>query len=450
MLGNFKRGILIFLMLAGVGLLIHNLYFYKYLGGYNYLAHVNYAQILTSDWRFPSYEESYENYNPPLFYILTGMTARVVGYFNQQDFYFNLNAYKVLEFIFSVASIYLWYRIIKRIRPGKHSFHLFFVLLVFSLPVFQKMVVMLNTEHLLMFFYSLIFWFFIEKFYVKPSIKNTVILGLLTSLSLLTRISSLTLFLSLAAGISSLYLVRKIDFKQMAKYLIVFILVIISLTSWFYYGRRNEGIYKAGRVAEPSIPLWQRQPIEFYTYIPFKFMMTYPFRLQKPLNHLIPIFYSDFWGDWWNYFSQRRYGISQEATRDDHYLTNNERVASLALQNRVNLVFTMIMMAGFARLIYITLKQFFTRRFGESFPIQAIFVSISILTWLGFMLMQVKYPNWKSDAVKPSYMLNIIPIFIYAGLTFIFDVLRKVKFIYYPVLIWITLAACINLWWAYY
>ena len=444
---------LIYLSLAfGLLLLILNAINYPYLGGYNYTAHMNYAKIISHEFRFPSYQESYENYNPPLFHLVSGLTARLTSLITGFDFATSLTAYKVIGVLLAIGSLYFWYQIISLLKPKKAYFKLAFIILLFSLPVFHKVAVMFNTELPLMFLYSLTFWFFIKKCLKTPtpSYKSITILALLTSTALLIRMSSLTLMASIFAGIFGLGWLKRISWKKTFSYLFIFITIITITTSWFYIGRKDKDIYKAGRVSEPDIPIWQRQPIEFYTYIPFKFMMTHPIRLSTPLNHIIPIYYSEFWGDFWNYYSQRRFGISVETRFNDHYATTPQRVANLALQNQVNLPLTLIMLAGMFYLVIRVVRGLFQKTKSKLWLIEAVFLSVSFLTWFGFLIMNVKYPNWKSDAVKPSYMLNIIPVFIYSGVVFIFGVLKRFKFVYYPLLIWLSLSTVINLWWAYY
>lgn len=445
-----KKVIILLSVVLGLFLLIHNAIYYEYIGGYNSMAHMNYSKIVSHQYRFPTYQESYENYNPPLFHLVSGLIGRLTMKITGLDFYTSLNVYKIVGVLLAIGSLYFWYKIISTLKPKKDSLKAVFIILVFSLPVFHKMAVMFNTELPLMFLYSLTFWFLITKYYKHPSLKSTIILSLLTSTALLIRMSSLTLMASIFAGIFGLGLLKKISWKKVLKYLFIFLTIISITTSWFYIGRRDKDIYKAGRVSEPDIPFWQRQPIEFYTYIPFKFMMTYPIRLSQPLNHLIPIYYSEFWGDFWNYYSQRRFGVSVEARRNDHYVTTPQRVASLALQNQVNLPLTVIMLLGFIYLNLRVIRGLFSKSKSELWLVEAVFLCVSFLTWGGFLIMNVKYPNWKSDAVKPSYMLNIIPIFVYSGVIFLFNIIKKSKFIFYPVLIWLSLSTAINLWWAYY
>lgn len=445
-----KKIILVIGLVFGLFLLIHNSYYYDYFGGYNATVHMNYAKIISHEFRFPSFKESYENYNPPLFYLVSGLIGRFTSQISGLDFYSSLNAYKVIGVLLAIGSIYFWHKIIQSLYPKRINLRTIFLILLFSLPVFHKVAVMFNTELPLMFVYSLTLWFFITHFFNKPSKKSIVLLALFITIALLIRMSSLTLFVSIFIGILGMGLLKKISWKKTLTYLSIFLTIIFISTSWFYIGRRDKDIYKAGRVSEPDIPIWQRQPIEFYTYIPFKFMMTYPMRLSMPLNHIIPIYYSEFWGDFWNYYSQRRFGVSAETRRSNHYITTPQRVANLALQNQVNLPFTIIMLAGFIYINLRVIKGLFSRSKPKIWLIEVVFLCVSFLTWIGFLIMNVKYPNWKSDAVKASYMLNIIPIFVYSGVIFIFNVLKKFKFVFYPVLIWLSLSTVINLWWAYY
>lgn len=443
-----------FLMILGIGLglflLIHNAFYYEYVGGYNAPQHMEYAKIISGEFRFPTFQESYENYNPPLFHLVSGLMAKTASGITGFDFYTSLNVFKTVGVVLAISSIYLWYQIMQVLYPRKIKLNLALIILIFSLPVFHKVAVMFNTELVLMFLYSLTFWFFVRHYYPKPSLRGTVVLSLFVSLALLTRMSAFVLLASVFAGISMIGMLKIIPWKKTIAYLVIFSGIIFLLTGWFYIGRKDQGIYQAGRVAEPDIPIWQRQPLNFYTYIPFRFMMTHPIRLSTPLNHIIPIYYSEFWGDFWNYYSQRRYGVSVETRINDHFATTPERVASLALQNQVNLPFTVLMILGFGYLTLRVTKGLVSKAKSKLWLMETIFLFASLLTWIGFLIMNVKYPNWKSDAVKPSYMLNIIPIFVYSGVIFIFEVVKKYRYVFYPILVWLALASVINLWWAYY
>ena len=70
-------------LIAGLILLIHNVYHYPVNAGYDAVLHMRYAKIVSFEWRIPKYSETAENYNPPLFYLVSGLVGRVAGYLNR-------------------------------------------------------------------------------------------------------------------------------------------------------------------------------------------------------------------------------------------------------------------------------------------------------------------------------------------------------------------------------
>lgn len=425
-----------------------NAFHYPYLMGYNAKQHLEYARIISSQWRFPTVSESFENYNPPFFYLVAGGVGQIVSRLTGWDFYQSVNAYKIIGVALAVGAVIFWSKIFTFLQPKQFAVRNFFLILLFTLPVFHKVAVMFNTELMLMFFVSLLLWFLITHFLRQPNLKKLLVLSLLTSIVMLIRISGIIIFGAVILGLIGQLVLRQISLKRFLVFLAIFLAITISVTGWFYYGRRNEGIYQAGRIYKQNVPIWNRQPLDFYTYVPFKLMMTYPIRLTQPLNHLIPLYYSDFWGDWWNYFSQRRYGITLDQLLDSRHITSPPRVANLALQNQVNIPLTLLMMLGMLYLFWRIIKG--SKKRNLTWLTESIFAVTFVVTWFGFMLMQVKYPNWKSDAVKPSYMLYLIPVFLYAATCFLWKVVRKKKYIFIPLIIWLFCSSLVNLYFDYF
>jgi len=452
MFKRLKKHIIWICLFFGAFLLISNAINYDYRGGYDSWAHIEYSKVISSKWRFPTKLESHETYNPPLFYLLSGIVVRFASFLTGKDFYNSLNTFKIAGVLLAVGYICLWTLIFKHLYPKKKKLQMAFTVLLFSLPVFHKTIVMFNTEILLMFLAALALWYFVVVFQKNPTIFKTVVLAAITSLALLTRFPALPLFLTLILGIIGLKIIGKISLKKTTQLLSVFLIFIIASTSWFYYGRRNQGIYTGARTTEPKeIPFFKRQPLAFYTEIPFTLIMNYPIRFDRntPLNRLIPIYYSDFWGDWWNYFSQRRFGVSVEARRQDHYLTSPERVANLSLQNRVNLPFTLIILSGFIYLTVKNLKKLFKKP-DKKWLIETMFLSLTFLTWIGLLTFLTKYPYYKANGVKPSYMLSTIPVYIYVAVIFINKVIKSRHCLFIPLIIWLSFSTLVNLWFDYY
>jgi len=325
--------------------------------------------------------------------------------------------------------------IIKKLHPQNKTLQLTFMILLFSMPVFHKTIVMYSIETWFLFLMSLTLWLILTSYLEKPSCKNTLILSFLASLLLLTRTSGLIILPVVILLFFALWLSKKINLSLMLKFSGLFLLITALFAGWFYLNPK-----RPINDDPQSMPPAQRW--EFFTDIPFHLMMTYPIRREVPLKKFIPIYYSEFWGDWWNYYSQKRFGVSVKAIEADHYLTTAKRVASLALQNQINLLPTLLMVFGFS---YLTFKTF--KKLNLS---ALVFLSLTLFTWLGFFYKLTFHSTWKTDSIKASYMLYNLPIFVYMAVLFLFKVVKRYQLIFIPTIIWLTLATVVNLWWSWY
>ena len=142
-------------------------------------------------------------------------------------------------------------------------------------------------------------------------------------------------------------------------------------------------------------------------------------------NKLIPILYSDTWGDYWGYFILRRSGP----------YANFDIVPYLGRVNLVSLIPTMLMLFG----IFYTLFNFKNLNFEQK--VFYYIISFCILfTWIGYLWFLIKYPNLsKGDTIKATYILSLIQLLpLYAG-NFLEKVNKKRSLIYK--LIFISLIA---------
>ena len=444
-----KKIIIPIAILLGLGLMFKNAYHYPPTGGYDAKLHLNYSKIISHEYRFPTFKESRENYNPPLFYLTSGLVTRAVSQLTNQDYATSLKSWQYLSVIMAAAGLYFWFLIFKYVYPKQKHFSWLFLGLTFSLPVFHKTIVMYSIETFFLFLTSLIFYYLAVKFIPKPTTRKAVILGLLTSLLLLTRMSAVVVLLTVITSLIGLLIIKKINLKQLVVFLLIILGFVFASTSWFYIGRSDQDIYGVGEGGEPDKPFFQRQPLSFYIDVPFKFMMTYPVRLHDPLNKLVPIYYSEFWGDFWNYYPQRRFGKEVSEIRKNRLVFTPKRAANLALQNQINLPITLLMLAGFFYALIKNIKKLFNKP-DNKWLIELSMLTLSILTWLGFLALLTKYPSWKGDSIKASYMLYNLPIYIYFLTTFLHFLYQKSRLIFIPVMVYLLVSSVINLYWSWF
>ncbi len=218
------------------------------------------------------------------------------------------------------------------------------------------------------------------------------------------------------------------------------VMVIFASSGWFYVHKTKKyGLFTSGRIYKTRI-----QPKSFYFDIPFVLMMHYPIRPYIG-NRFLPVLYTDFWGDQWNYFPQRRYGISTEFLRTENtQFITPERLSDLQRQVRINLATTIIMGVSFIVISIKHLKKILNLKFNQD---SLTSLSLLLFFWvaaLGYFYFQAKAPSWDGSNIKPSHLVYIWPIPALFTIDFIFS--RKNKYFKSALIILLTIPTIVNLW----
>lgn len=424
----------------------HNIVLYPVKGGFDYVRRTTYTRIISQELRFPTYEETSEVYDAPAFYFLSGLMARLIAAISHSEFLDALANVRFLTAILGLMSFYLWYKIFNHLYPKNKFGSVFFILFLASVPVFYRVSAMIVSELLTCFNTALTFYYFICCFLTKPSYKNSIILSLLISFGLLTRISFFTIALAIFIGIL-IWFGNKKQWRLAVNHLSVMALIILILTGWFYLGRHQGKLLNFGTVKELYDKTPNHEPIrlDFYYDVPFKLMMNYPIRpyLSYP-SYFLPIYYSDFWGDYWNYFPQTRFGPNEfQAAKANRQAYSDARRQYLSWQVKVNLIPTLLMVAAFLYILFTRAVAIIKNKANVREIVEFIFSITVVFIWGSMVAILTKYPGGEGDWIKAPYTLLIIPIYIYLTSVFLFSILRKIKIIFWPALL-ILLAAAIN------
>ncbi len=444
------------ILLIPLLILVHNCFTYPLMEGYDAIRHIKYTQILIEKIRLPSWEETTQAYNPPLFYLISGSTIKLYSYIFKKDFIDSIISWRITGSIMTIISFYIWTKIYLIFNPNKKNAS-FFLLLIISLPAIYKSAAMFTTETFNFFLSSLIIFYFIRVFLINKSLLNTVILSVMVSMALLTRVTFFALAGAILIGICIDFCFNKYHKIKFIKIISIYIFIILILTGWFYIGLQSGKFIELGQYSKKvekqyaGVPLYGRQRIEFYYDVPFILTMSYPVRpyLSRP-SFLLPIYYSDFWGDYWNYFSQKRFHLEQVSSVSQNRLYFPAgRIIYLAWQNRINLVSTILIIVGFVfislkNILNLILKKADKKTIGELFMSSLIF-----LTWTSFLIILTKYPG-EGDFIKASYTIGIIPIYLYFSVSFLFSYIRRYKYIYIIFQVYLVITVINNLYFSFY
>jgi len=174
-------------------------------------------------------------------------------------------------------------------------------------------------------------------------------------------------------------------------------------------GRRARSI--ASVVRQPDTNSWQSVRIQpagaegvfvleetasFYTSLDIREVFSRPYAPHY-LNHLLPVVYSDWWGDYWRYFEIPIENISTPSELPAKY------EAPRIQQSYVGVVPSLFGALGFG--------AFFLLGTRRREPALLLIPGAVLLLALQFLVFQIAYPHADGDTIKATYLLNAVAPF---------------------------------------
>ncbi len=430
--------ILIFLLINGIVFVNASLHDPRI--GYDATQHIRYIKTL-SLLQLVRPEDSSEFFSPPLPYVfpallvsLTGMKVLLAAKMSQY-----------LNFFLSVGSTWYLIKVCHLINP-KSTLKLGALVFLGILPVYYKTFAFVRGEPYVVFF-VVVMVYYILKISIKEqyTLANGTALGITMGLCALSRQWGFFLFPSIFLFLIYKWFCLPRWRKSIAKILCLCSVLIIVINGWFYISLnlRYGSITAFNRESKAQFA-FNNQPWKFYRGVNPKALVNNPVRPNFP-NQLIPIFYSEMWGDYWGYFSI--YGIDtrtpkflngyeiqevlsegrrrdfrnasevievlSEGGQPDWLKTNYETFS--AYLGRVNIVSifpsVLIPVSFVFALITILIKS----NNSQVSIYQKEFYTFLLLTIFticaGYLWFLIMYPNLgKGDTIKASYLLHVFPL----------------------------------------
>jgi hypothetical protein len=441
-LGAIKKKHVVWIVFAAMFVfLLHNLLYFPPRGSYDAGSHHNYAEYLIKERQLPTREDTVHYHNPPLWYLIGSASILFSEkYLQVTDWRLAIKPWQMTNLIFAFGSLIFWYFTANLVFKKELKKNLVFIIGVFSLPVFIRVSSMLSIEPALMFFSSFLTFYFIKNLPHKTNIKHLVIIGFSLGIAMLFKITCYPFVI--VFGSLTVLKVWFYDKKGFVKALLSGLLVgaiIFMLSGWFYiYKAKNYGLFASGRVYETRV-----QPPIFYSF-PFRLMMDYPLR---PLigNRFLPVMYVDFWGDVWNYFPQRRFGITAEHLRTvDREAFNSEKMATLIRQVRLNVFTSLVIIFGFVVIVLRRLKAATKNLFSPKSFESATLMGLFLVTFIGYFYFQWKAPSWDGSNIKPSHIVYIWPVPLLFAVEWLFSL--KVRWLRNGLLILLFIPTTFSIW----
>lgn len=426
--------------------LLHNLLYFPPRGSYDAGSHFHYANTLLTTKRLPIREETVHFHNPPLWYLIgSASIAFSKNFLGTTDWRQLIKPWQMTNLFFTFFSLIFWYKISQFIFRKKDIQSLVFILFLFSLPVFLRVTAMMSIEPVLTFISSLLIYLLLKFSKRKLNLKHLITLGVILGIAMITKITTYSFVATFGITIFlTVWLKDKRSFLQSIFAGLVVAGLIFTLSGWFYiYKAKAYGLFTSGRIYATRV-----QPKSFYFGFPVHQMWSWPVRPWIG-NQFLPVMYVDFWGDYWNYFSQRRYGFDIEEIRTvNRELISTERRLALAQQVRINLFTSIIITTGFIITSFKRIKKLFKTKFNHQSVQSLTLLSFFWISFLGYFYFQSKAPSWDGSNIKPSHLIYIWPVLILFATEWLFNL--KSKKIRNVLLFLLLIPFSLNLWFSWY
>jgi Dolichyl-phosphate-mannose-protein mannosyltransferase len=468
--GKIHVGVLaVFVFINGLGLV--NAVLHDPRVGYDAAQHLSYILTLAKG-HTPNFEESRsQSFSPPLSYALPALLLRVAAQVRGETAILDKNLVsqdseaglapderrsqllllgvaakfaQVLNWLFAIGLTIYILKICELVRPGRADFKFCALLSLAVLPVYYKSFSFVRGEPLGAFLVVVAAYYFLTMLLKREfGLRRALTLGVVLGLAILSRQWSFLVVPAFACSFLLTWRSRKwAENKAFASALAGAILVAALAGGWFYLSYPwsaatpgRFGPYMA-RVSDPISEYKDGAGNSYWTHVtPLSFGINIRNLFKTPVrdalaDQVIPIFYSDTWGDYWGYFLTSKSDQSESFSR---YLGRVNVVAVLP-----SILFLAGIFLGAYRLVV----------GGGVADYQTFGVMLMLIAWslAGFAYFLLVMPNTGNGVgVKAAYMLQVFRFVSILAAAVLEVVGRKYRRLYLSVVILLACIAIHNL-----
>ncbi|NOH13700.1 MAG: hypothetical protein HND51_18830 [Chloroflexi bacterium] len=423
--------------------------------GYDSRDYIAYIDVL-SEGRLPEREETKQFFSPPLPFVAS---AALQAFWQENlprawrtppgdawapNFLFYNFTYTIGQFPLGVAakltqllngaySLILTFYLLKLvdlIKPENNHLKLASLGFLGILPVYYKTFAYVRAEPLLGALAVLAAYLCIKIFILKErQWHNVILLGVMMGIAILTRQWAFLLFPGIGMFALLLTAKRHINWRFLFTSLGAMTIIAFLVGGWYYLQLIDRFGTALAFNRDPAEELAiDNQSLEFYFGLGLDEIFTDPIR-RSFSGQIIPVIYSEVWGDYWAYFTV--FGretdsllfvdgpwindLPQDPANYDpaDYTWRTNRYDIAAYLGRVNLLAllpTGFFLAGVAislKSIWAVWRQDQPNTTSQAY---ALFAFIILCTAGGFLWFLVRYTHQTPSTIKASYMLQMLPV----------------------------------------
>jgi 4-amino-4-deoxy-L-arabinose transferase-like glycosyltransferase len=377
---------------ATLGILLWNAAQYPWLKGPDAYASWQYTRVVTDGHRLPTTADTDVWHNPPLFFAVAGQierAARHVGFTTPE------HAVQLLS-AFCVFGIVLFSGLIARaLFPSRPWLWVAALVIAALTPVLIRAGSLYHPEPLATFLATAALFVIVRALaHGGPSWKTGLVAGLLLALANLTRTWALATAAAVVLGLLLAELARRDRQALLAAGTVVAVMAVLA-GPWFAYKAIEHGSPLA--YSQPNPEQWRKhgRPLAFWADPALHDLFTRPY-FSAFRNHLVPVTYADWWGDYW-----RSYRVPPEL-HDDQGQLPGEYAGPLVRQVWLGLWISIATLAG---VVALTIGSI--RRRDAALGTMLLSLGFLAVSYAGFLW---RYPKQDGDNIKALYVLNAVPV----------------------------------------
>ena len=365
-----------------------NAFSYPWVFGFDAAEHIEYVRGLAERGELPTGGASY---TPPGFYLLAAGAMELGEGLGVDD---PERLVQLLNAVLGAGSALLLVALTRLLFPGRPVVRWTALAFFVCCPIVLRTVAMFHPQPLALFL-------------------STLALAL-TVRMIVRRDYGLWAWLSLAAALAALQLVRSVGLWTVAVVLLTLVVTAAAEPSqrrairnglaiyatgallvalpWYVYLQWTTGSAVFGR-SPTSVPLSERWPGAFYVSPGLPDVISEPHRGTLPPRFL-PILYTDTWGDYfgiWSWGGPPRPELTPRVNR------------RLVLQSIVGLPLTAFAVAGWFALLGLAIARW------RDAPARLVVVLMPFVSLAGSLYYAVQQPSTDGDTVKAMFLLTAVP-----------------------------------------
>lgn len=412
--------------------LLWNAIFHDPLYGYDAGEHFNNVRAY-SQFRIPSSADTHEYWSPPLPYLLP---ALALGSGLTDD----PGSRKFGQFINVALALLLSALLISAVRramPREPAAPALAMLLLAMLPVIYKSFATIRGEPYLAVLAIAIVGFYAHRFRNDGafSARDALLAGLFLGLLALARQWGFMLFPAVAIFVIVEALRRKRGWRPVMHGVALAFFIAFLVGGWFYLVLwHRHGTPTPFAMARAESFRLGNQPASFYFDMSAANLFTDPVRPAFH-NRLIPIFYSETWGDYWCYFlvwarNPHTGAIISGAGLEPQWYDSGGSLPSWMETNRAGmgrylgrvnaaaLMPSLILLFGFAMGARRWARWLAAENPSPADRVAALAFMAVVFSLAGYFYFLLMFPkHHEGDTIKATYMLQIFPLLaLLAGL----------------------------------